>query len=31
MQAYGGMTDTISQSGARGTSTNDAARLFAHH
>ncbi|GJH14678.1 hypothetical protein CBA19CS11_37590 [Caballeronia novacaledonica] len=31
MQAYGGMTDTISQSGARGTSANDVARLFAHH
>ncbi|WP_250503276.1 MULTISPECIES: hypothetical protein [unclassified Caballeronia] len=31
MQAYGGMSDTVSQSGARGVATNDVARLFAHH
>jgi len=31
MQAYGGMTDTVAQSGARVTSTNDTTRLFAHH
>ncbi|SAL29083.1 hypothetical protein AWB74_01278 [Caballeronia arvi] len=31
MQAYGGMGDTVSQSGGRGVATNDVARLFAHH
>ncbi|SAK47705.1 hypothetical protein AWB80_01133 [Caballeronia pedi] len=30
-QAYGGMGDTFSQSGARGATTNDVATLFAHH
>ncbi|SAK46506.1 hypothetical protein AWB79_01127 [Caballeronia hypogeia] len=30
-QAYGGMGDTVAQSGARGGSANDTVRLFAHH
>ncbi|SAK93805.1 hypothetical protein AWB82_06745 [Caballeronia glebae] len=30
-QAYGGMSDTVSQSGARGVAVSDVARLFAHH
>ncbi|WP_321797710.1 hypothetical protein [Caballeronia sp. J97] len=31
MQSYGGMSDTVSQSGARGVTAIDTARLFAHH
>ena len=31
MQAYGGMGDTVSQSGARAVAGNDVAKLFAHH
>jgi hypothetical protein len=31
MQAYGGIGDTVSQSGARGVAGGDAGRLFAHH
>ncbi|SAL13160.1 hypothetical protein AWB71_00384 [Caballeronia peredens] len=30
-QAYGGMGDSFSQSGARGAASGDVARLFAHH
>lgn len=30
-QAYGGMSDTSSQSGTRVTTTNDVVKLFAHH
>jgi hypothetical protein len=31
MQAYGGMGDTVSQSGTRAATGNNVARLFAHH
>ena len=31
MQAYGGMSDTVAQSGARGATTSDIGKLFAHH
>jgi hypothetical protein len=31
MQAYGGMGDTVSQSGARHATGSDVAKLFAHH
>jgi hypothetical protein len=31
IQAYGGMSDTASQSGARVAASPDTARLFAHH
>jgi hypothetical protein len=31
MQAYGGMSDTVAQSGSRHMANNDVARLFAHH